>query len=460
MNEGKKLLYLVIEYKITKLSNLDTSSLFTDGINIKELSELLNKDDINFSIVTDNLIDRVIEENRIKNVEIFRKNIKSIRDLIVGKKDYNLQVNLTQEYSDTLKTFKKNLDKIVKKIDLEIINKDEKISKIKELKKCLDNNLLINDFELIESLTNDYDNLNYDKNMVVIMKYVNEFNLNLLKIEKKNSPLFDIQMIKKPKIDVEIKEIFKKLDIKQKEIPNYLLSEIKKCDIKEFIKNYNTIRKNKAESGGILHFIEKENKLLILAILLYSTPESIKNVISSVKDENGLLDVSLLKLIINKIPSALLIKNNTYYITKNDDYMKNYHTLKKLEINYSTLIRRCPLFMIIENNTLEYTLDYLNKNGALKKDIINRCYKTLSIRPSLLIDNLEIMKKHNINIDEFFSKNNTNYNLLKITDLDKKLNYLKNKLKVNFNDLSILNKIIISKVYRDSSTGYINWGDK
>lgn len=459
MNEGKKLLYEVINDRLYNLSHLDTSSLFTDGINIKELYELLEEDDINFTLVTDEILDRVIGDKSQKNAERIRKNITNACDLLLGKKDYNLKVTLTQEHQDALNTFKKKLGKIISTIPKEVINKEENVKRIKELKKCLDNNYLINDFELIENITNEYDVLNYDKNMVIIMKYVNDFNLNLLKLQKKNSPFFDIQMIRKSKLDSRLKEMLKKLEIKQKDIPNYLLSELKKADADKVIDNFNIIRRNKAENGGILHFIEKDNIIYLLAILLYASPISIRDVILNCEDEGGHLDIDLLKIIINKVPTCLLEKKNTYFSAKHEDFKKNMDTLKKLGINYTVLVKRCPLFIIIDNDALDYTLDYLSRNGASKRDIINRCYKTLAIKMPLLIDNLEIMRKYNIDLKAFFTNNN-NFNLLKMVNLESKLLYLRDDLDVDIKDISILNKIIISKVYHEASAGYINWGEK
>ncbi len=115
--------------------------------------------------------------------------------------------------------------------------------------------------------------------------------------------------------------------------------------------------------------------------------------------------------------------------------------------------------MITESSVLEYTLDYLNKLGANKKDVVNRCYKTLSIKPSLLIDNVKIMQAYKIDLINFFSSNNTNYNLLKMGNLEHKLKVIKLISNVDFSDIDALNKLIIAKVYKESKTGYVNWGD-
>lgn len=59
------------------------------------------------------------------------------------------------------------------------------------------------------------------------------------------------------------------------------------------MKTYNVVKKNKAENGGILHFIKKEEVVNKLLLILYSTEESILNVVESIKDANGTIDVRL-----------------------------------------------------------------------------------------------------------------------------------------------------------------------
>lgn len=460
MDEGKNLLSLIIEDKLSKLSKLNEEDLYIDNINIKELLESISEDINNFYKVTDEIINEIIKSSSIKNEDTFRLNVRSARDLLIGKKEYNLNVRLTQEHIDSINFLKKCLDRRIKSLNPEVINKDENLKRLMELKKQVAGNLLINDFEMVEVITRDYDKANYDKNMLIIMKYVNDLNINLMRSKKKNAPIFDIQMIRRPKMDPIIKEILKKLDIKTKEIPNFLLSELKKADALEIQDTYKTIKKNKAENGGILHFIEKDNIIGRIAMLLYATSDSILEVINSLRDENDVVNIPVLKLIISKIPTVFMVKNNTYYKPKYNDYMNNYNLLKSINVNYLALVRRSPLFMTIDNSALEYTLDYLSKVGADKKNIVNRCYKTLSLNPSLLIDNVEIMVKMGISIDDFFSENNTNYNLLKMSSLEHKLKVMQMISNVDFKDLDRLNKLIITKVYNESKTGYINWGDK
>lgn len=461
MDEGKILLYEVIESKLHKIADLDISPIICDNINLKELSSLLKEDKTNLSLVTDNILNKIIDANNVKNSS-FTKNIVGARDLLLGKKEYNLKVKLTKEYEDAVKTFTKYLDNYLKTLNPEIVNKEDIIKKVNNLRKKVDNNLIINDFGLIEDLVKDYDEVNTDKNMLAIMKYVNDFNLILLKMKKKNAPVFDIQMIRRPKLDPSIKEVLDKFDMKEKDLPNYLLSELKKADPEEFIKTYNIVKKNKAENGGILHFLKKEDITNKLLLILYATEESIINVVESIKDSKGIIDVKLLKILINNVPTCFYIKNNAYFAPKYNDYISNISYLKELHVNYRALIQKNPLFMITSHETLDYTLNYLQQCGADKKNIINRCYKTLTITPALLIDNIEVLKEHNIDLNSYFSPSNTNYNLLKTTDLDLKLKYIENHSSVKDSDpvdYELINKLVINKIFSEANEGIINWGE-
>lgn len=459
MDEGKKLLSSIIEDRLSKLSKITYDDMMIDNINIKDLLTSINEDVNNFYEVTDSMINEVANLASVKDIDTFKINVRSARDLLIGKKEYNLNVRLTQEHIEAINAFKKILDKKIKSLNPDVLDKDKYESRLFELQKQVNSNFLINDLEMVNQVVHDYDSANYDKNMLVIMKYINDLNINLIKAKKRNAPIFDIQMIRRPKMDPIIKDILKRLDIKTKEIPNILLSELKKCNAEEVEQTYKLVKKNKAENGGILHFIEKDNIVGRLVLLLFATEESISNVVNSLKDENDIVNIPLLKLIVNKIPSVFLCKTNTYYQSKYYDYMNNLELLKSNNVNYVTLIKRNPIFMLIDHKTLDYTIDYLSKLGANKKDVINRCYKTLSINPSLLIDNIEIMKKHNINLADFFNENNTNYNLLKMGSLDKKLNVIKIISSVDLSNIDELNKFIIAKVYKESKTGYINWGE-
>lgn len=462
MDEGKILLHDIIEDRLHKIEYLDTSMVECDNINLKELSDLLKKDIANFYQVTDNILNKIIATSNVLDLSSYTKNVTNARDLLIGKNEYNLKVNLSKEYEDAIHQFIKYLDNYLKNIDPEIANKEEILLKLNQLRKKIDNNLIINDFDFIEELVNAYDEVNFDKNMLTVMKYVNHMNLILLKMKKKNAPVFDIQMIRRPKLDVTIKEILEKFAIKEKDLPNYILSELKKIDPSEFTKTYNVIKKNKAEHGGILHLFRKDDTVGKILMLLYSTEESITGIVKSLQDSQGNVDVKTLKILVNYVPTCFYTKQNAYFNSKYNDFVANINYLKDLKVNYRALIQKNPLFMITNHEVLDYTLNYLNKCGANKKNIINRCYKILAINPPLLIDNVEILDNHGIDLEKYFGNENTNYNLLKTTDLDKKLSFIEQHSSVKDSepvDYDLINKLLASKIYSEAKEGIINWGD-
>ena len=59
MDEGKELLYKVIENKLIKLSQIDENDYLYNNVNLVELSSSIMKDINYFANVTDDIIDKV-----------------------------------------------------------------------------------------------------------------------------------------------------------------------------------------------------------------------------------------------------------------------------------------------------------------------------------------------------------------------------------------------------------------
>lgn len=459
MNEGKELLYKIIDNEFDILSAYNEKDVICDDINLIELYTSMDEDNNNFYKVTDKIIDYVINETKYKNAS-FKANAIKVRDLLVGKMEYNLNVEMKKEYISTINTFSKQLLKLINSktpdgVDVEILR-----SKLKALKKDSSSLALIKDFDFIKKIVKDYNEIAFEKNLYIVMKFVNEHNLQIIKTPKVNSSHFDIKLIIKPKLDDRIIEILDKLGIKPKDLPNYLLSEFKKCNVDEVYETYNMVRKNKAEDYGILHLIGKENLLSKLVLLLYSTPESIKGVVDSIRNKDGNIDITLLKILVNEVLPCFLVKNNSYFAPKNSEYFKIIGLLKENGVNYKALITRNPIFMISNYDVIDYVLKYFEMAGAVKKNVINRCYKTLSLNPALLIDNLMVLKKYNVNIELFF--NQSNYTMLKVPNLDHKIHLVLSKnnlLNINPLDIELLNKLIMARVYKIAVGDVYRWSE-
>lgn len=454
MDGGQELLLSILDAKLKMINEFNKDDIMCNGINLVDLVKSIEKNDDNFANVTNAVIDYVIENISVKNPENFKSNTIKVRDLLIGKKDYNLKVELNTEYKNIINTFVKYLNRILGNILPGVVDISELEKSVNRLKQNILNREIINDFDLIEDLLLEYDKNNYDSNIISVMKFINIHNIGILKTVKKNAPLFDINFIRRPKLDPQVIDILNKLDIDYKELPNYLISELKRCDVEVVTNTYNIIRQNKAEDGGILHLISKDNYLAILTILLYANETSIKSVINSVKDSKKAVDINILKILLNNIMTCFLAKNNEFFKPKYEDFIKNMVILRELNINYKSLINKTPLFMITDNKVLEYTLKYLERYGANRKLVINKCYKILAVNPSLLIDNIEVLKNHNINFKSYFGESNKNYSLLKITNLEEKISYIlehTNKVKTDPLDYELLNKYIVSKIVKETT---------
>ena len=446
MNEGRKILLKIIEDRLLKSSNISDPSIEYYGISLLDLSESLNESILNLIDVDEALINKVIPAE--KKYDNLRKKIVQLRDLLIGQRDYNLQVTLTREYEKAYSDFKKLVENSITEEMQNVRTNKEEMAKLKVLQKNIDSYEIISDFSFIEQIVREYNSIEFDNNMLDIMTFINNHNLSILRVSNKKPVEFTIQTIKRPHLDERILAIFNRLNIDAKDVPNYILSDFKRGDIDRIYTTFQLVKKNKAEDYGILHLIKKENILAKLSLVLYASENSIREVVDILRDPNGTVDIKLLKIILNNIVSVFFDIENEYYLSKHDTFMKNMVTIRDLGVNYRALITKNPLFMLIDNNVLEYTLNYLSLNGADKKRIINKCYKTLSYNPALLIENVEIMKKYALDLQSFFQDVNANYNIIKCTNLDQVLNGMKKAgILTRGDDFELINKVMISNIY-------------
>ena len=460
MNEGKGILIKIIDNKLEKITKITNEPVIYDDTNLVDMLNVLSTSIDNLSEVSEEIITLIT--NRHNKKKAFRTSVNQLRDLLIGKRDYKLKVNLTDEHKETYNTFLNLLKEYIEEIQPGLIDSDAQEESCNTLLQQITRKEIINNFEFIEKITEEYNYIDKDNNLVKVMKYVNEHNLNILKTPKKSGPLLNINYIFKPKLDPKLLEILKKFDIEQKDLPNYLLSELKKCDVDSVYETYLTLKRNKAEDYGILHLVKKHNSLAKLVLTLYATPDSIKSVVDSLRNKDNAIDIPLLRVVINNILPAFLIKKNEYFNPKNEDYVKNITKIKNLGVNYKALINRTPLLLIMSNDALELTLTACVNEGAKEKSVINKLYKTLAVNPAIIIENIEVLNNYQIDLKEYF--NGKNYNLLKVTNLNKKIKYLEryNNLSTEPLDIEALNKMLVGKVYRESMQDNFKdiWGDR
>lgn len=459
MNEGKLLLYKILDNKIQQLSNMNSVSYTYDDINLIDLSSSLKKDYSNINIATNKLIKEILKGTKYEKLS---DSVIKIKDLYIGKRDYNISVSLSNEYKLSLDSFIYALDNKLEENHKDITKKDELLYLCNDVLSKMNNNELIEDVSFIKELVNEYDINSNNKNLVSIMLFITRHNLSLLNtsVNIPKGTITDLRISNK-QLDDRLIEIIDKLNIKLDKIPNYLLSELKKCNVENAVSVYELIRKNKVEKYGILHLINKDNYFSKLCLLMYSDVETIKSVVSEFNENTNKVVINTLKEVINLAMPVFISKRNEYFPARYKNFKIIMNILKELNVNYKELINKCPLFLLIDSKKLVDMLYTFEQNGFSKKVLINRCYKTMSINPELLTTNLNILLRNGIDIDSFAKNDTSRYALLKCTNLQKKLNYfIKNDLLLsNPLDYEKASKLIITRIYKFANVEKNLWGE-
>ena len=316
MDEGKELLFKLIDFKRKSVSFKDQESIMLDGINMVDIADMLEKDMDNLCDVPDSMIDKVIEEGNIDDNN-FKKNIIQLRDLLYGKRNYNL-----------FDIFKSTL--------LEIINKKlpgaksvvEIDKNLNLLQQGLENHKLIKNFDFIESVCHEYDENKYDTNMLKIYRYINDHNLKILNPPDIEFEDFDVEIVDETEFSDKIYEILNKFEMDYRTLPNFLLKDLKEMDNNLIYSTFEVIKQNKAEDGGVLHLIPKENQVLRVVLLLYSSPQAVKAVVESLTTEEDGLDIDSLRILLNYNMGVFIDRINDYFKPRNKDYLNIMDGLK------------------------------------------------------------------------------------------------------------------------------------
>lgn len=450
MDEGKELLYKLIDFKRKNVSFVDQEDIMFDGINLVDIADMLEKDIDNLCDVPDSIIDFVLNEGNITDLNV-KKNIVQLRDLLYGKRNYNLFVKINKEYRDAFDIFKSTL--------LEYINKKlpgaksyvEIDKNLNLLFQGLDNHKLIKNFDFIESICHEYNESAYDTNMLKIYRYINSHNLKILNPPDIEFEDFDIEIEDETEFSDKIYEIFNKFEMDYKTLPNFLLKDLKEMDSNLIYSTFEVIKQNKAEDGGVLHLIPKENQILRVVLLLYSSPQAVKSVVESLSTEEDGVDIDSLKILLNYNMSVFIDRVNDYFKPRNRDFLSIIDGLKEIKVNYKLLIKRNPLFMSQNFDMFKYIVEYCHEFGCDPKELVNRCHKTLTINPTIIVNNISILLSHKVNMFTYFKDGKDDFNLIKVEKLDKIINQLIEKKvikKYSFTNFEKINAIMVNSVFK------------
>lgn len=423
MNTSNELLLSIINSRLKELTDKDKIKVYYDDIDLVRLIKGIEENNDNMKYLTDSLIEGIISTSKVRNKEKFISQIKSIRDVFIGKQKYKLKVDFNPKYIKDINTFLALLRDYVEISESGLIDNENYINELKELKEKMFSNELIINFSFIEKMLNDYNSVEFESNLYKVMEYISLHNLNILKTPESILPVVETKSIKTIDEDENIKAVLDKLEIDYKNLSSDLIGGLVTVNHEVFMDNFGLISKNKAENYGILHLFSKENYKAKLVVLLYSDVETIKEVVDLTKDVNGKINVPLLKSICNNVATSFIKNENQRYKPMFENFKKNMEQLKSLEVNYPLLIKNSPLFMVASASDINFALNHLAMMGFDKKQVVNKCYKTLSINPSLIVKNSNILKSKIVDLDMFI-KESKNYVLLKIDNLEDKINFL------------------------------------
>lgn len=423
VNTSNELLLSIINSRLKELTDKDKIKVYYDDIDLVRLIKGIEENNDNMKYLTDSLIEGIISTSKVRNKEKFISQIKSIRDVFIGKQKYKLKVDFNPKYIKDINTFLALLRDYVEVSESGLIDNENYINELKELKEKMFSNELIINFSFIEKMLNDYNSVEFESNLYKVMEYISLHNLNILKTPESILPVVETKSIKTIDEDENIKAVLDKLEIDYKNLSSDLIGGLVTVNHEVFMDNFGLISKNKAENYGILHLFSKENYKAKLVVLLYSDVETIKEVVDLTKDVNGKINVPLLKSICNNVATCFMKNENQRYKPMFENFKKNMEQLKSLEVNYPLLIKNSPLFMVASASDINFALNHLAMMGFDKKQVVNKCYKTLSINPSLIVKNSNILKSKIVDLDMFI-KESKNYVLLKIDNLEDKINFL------------------------------------
>lgn len=423
VNTSNELLLSIINSRLKELTDKDKIKVYYDDIDLVRLIKGIEENNDNMKYLTDSLIEGIISTSKVRNKEKFISQIKSIRDVFIGKQKYKLKVDFNPKYIKDINTFLALLRDYVEVSESGLIDNENYINELKELKEKMFSNELIINFSFIEKMLNDYNSVEFESNLYKVMEYISLHNLNILKTPESILPVVETKSIKTIDEDENIKAVLDKLEIDYKNLSSDLIGILVTVNHEVFMDNFGLISKNKAENYGILHLFSKENYKAKLVVLLYSDVETIKEVVDLTKDVNGKINVPLLKSICNNVATCFIKNENQRYKPMFENFKKNMEQLKSLEVNYPLLIKNSPLFMVASASDINFALNHLAMIGFDKKQVVNKCYKTLSINPSLIVRNSNILKSKIVDLDMFI-KESKNYVLLKIDNLEDKINFL------------------------------------
>ena len=336
--------------------------------------------------------------------------------------------------------------------------KEQFIKKLDNIINLINNRKYIIDLDEIEDIVRRYETTETDSTLLDTMLNINRYNVYLMnKKIKYVEPNLD-KNIEFVSANIDLKDILNYLEVDIKDLDESLSKDLNKYVNKDEFINFATYIKG---SNGIEHILyEKiQDKNVLIAILLHSNIDTVKNILNIIDNETCLLN----KLVPNipfifikeKINNKCLYNVPTYYnnFKENIDLLNNKNIPIKVMLNY-------PIFFI---NNVEKNKEIIKKLEDLNVNVLNVLTHIGNIivgNIDKVIKNIKLLEYHNIELTD--DDNNNGYTILGMNNLDMKIDYLietnkwKKSLGKKHDNIDLIRALFIKDNYVKWKNNFIN----
>ena len=300
----------------------------------------------------------------------------------------------------------------------EEINKNN-LKKINRFLECINDRRYIVDLNDIQALISEYENIDVDSILNDVMLNINRYNIYLMnKKVKFTIPVLDND-IPENNIEIDLKTVLNYLDVDINDLDKNLLYDLERnVNFKEF-ENFAKLIKTSNDLERVL-YDKILDKNILIAILLHSNIENVRNIISVFKKYNANLN-----RVVNNIPYIFIkekvndkCKYNAY--TYYDTFFGNASLLEKYDVNFKNMMYH-PVFFINDVNKNEEYILKLIELGIKPANVLEHVGNILVLKPDVVFRNIDVLKFHGIEFTD--DDNNNGYTILGMNNLDERIDY-------------------------------------
>lgn len=311
------------------------------------------------------------------------------------------------------------------------------LNKYKSVEESLDNNKavhkLINtiietindrrylvDFDVFEKLVKKYEKSDVDNILNDIMLNVNRYNIYLMNKKIKFAlPVLDND-IPLNNIKIDISDILNYLEVKEEDLDKDLVKDIKKYVDKEKFKEFAKLIKTSNDLERVL-FDKIEDKNILIAILLHSNIDLVRNVISIFKDKEANVNK-----VVSNIPTIFIkekINENVKYdvLCHYDSFIANYELLNMYGADFKRILK-FPVYFLNNVERNKELIEKLISVGVKPANVLEYAGNVLVLKPEIVFNNIDTLKFHGVDFTD--DDNNNGYTILGMSNLDSRIDYL------------------------------------